>query len=239
MTIGPRVAFVDDMEDQIIKLDEAVREMKAGSIFFNATPHLAVFPDAPLDTVKLLFLDLYYQKDFVPEMSANWVEKIIPKNTEYELVVWSKDTDETDKLLPILDQFSLKPKNVERWQKNRYTDVDKLKAKVKEVTGHIPNLEQITQENFFGEILEVEKDGVLVNCNIGLEKPVFQVRKFDRELLSRVDNLKPGRFVKIIIYTKPGARLIDIMEDLEDRSALFKTPDYFKGLEQSAFFKPE
>lgn len=239
MTIGPRVAFVDDIEDQIIKLDEAVREMKAGSIFFNATPDLAVYPDSPLDTVKLLFLDLYYKKDFDPEMSANWVKKIIPKNTPYELVVWSKDTDETDKLLPILDKIYLTPARVERWQKNKHLDIEMLKEKVKKVTSHIPNYEQITQEDFFGEILEIENDGVLINCNIGFDQPLFQVRKFDPELLSKVRNLKPGSYVKIIVYSKPGARLIDIIEDRQDRSALFITPDYFKGLEESPFFKPE
>ena len=82
MTVGPRVAFVDDIESQITSLDEAVRDMKAGSIYFNANPEYAVYPDAPLDTVKLLFLDLYYSKDFDAEVSfmtsaIGWVRRNI------------------------------------------------------------------------------------------------------------------------------------------------------------------
>jgi len=237
MTIGPRVAFVDDIEEQIAPLDEAVRDLKAGSIFFNANPELAVYPDSPLDTVKLLFLDLFYKKEFDAEMSANWVKKIIPKNTPYELVIWSKDTDEAAKLLPILEKIHLTPSKVDLWQKNKHTQIDELKTKVQEITKLIPNYEQITQEDFIGEILEIEEDGVLINCNLRPGKPAFQVRKFDLELLSKVHNLKPGNFVRIVVYSKPGARLVDIIEDRQDRQDLFQVPDYFKGLEGSPFFK--
>ncbi len=239
MTIGPRVAFVDDVEAQIMPLDEAVRDLKAGSIFFNATPEYAVFPDAPLDTVKLLFLDLYYKKEFDAEMSANWVRKIIPVDTPYELIIWSKDTDEAVQLLPILEKIHLTPSKVDYWQKNEYTDIEKLKAKVYDLTKQIPNYEQITQEDFIGEVLDIEDDGVLINCNLKFGHPVFQVRKFDLDLLSKVHDLKPGKFVKIIVYTKPGARLVDIIEDREDRQHLFQIPDYFKGLEGSLFFKAD
>ena len=80
---------------------------------------------------------------------------------------------------------------------------------------------------------------MLVNCNLKIGFPVFQVRKFDLDLLSKVNGLKPGKFVKIMIYSKPGSRLIDIIEDRQDRQEIFQVPDYFKGLEGSPFFKGE
>jgi len=239
MTVGPRVAFVDDIESQISSLDEVVRDMKAGSIYFNANPEYAVYPDTPLDTVKLLFLDLYYKKDFDPYMSANWVRKIIPKDTPYELVIWSKDTHEAKLLEPILSELHLTPSKTEYWQKSDFIQIEDLKSKVKEITQQIPYYEQITQEDFIGEILEIEDDGVLVNCNLKLGFPVFQVRKFDFDLLSKINDLKPGKFVKIMIYSKAGARLIEIIEDRQDRHEIFQVPDYFKGLEGSPFFVAE
>lgn len=236
MSVGPRVAFVDDIEAQILPLDEVVRDMKAGSIFFNANPEYAVFPESPIETIKLLFLDLYYKKDFDPEMSAQWVQSIIPKNSQYDLIIWSKDTDEVDALLPILEKIQVTPASVDKWQKNKHTDPKLIREKVSEATNKIPYYEQITQEDFFGEIIEVKKDGVLINCKVSPDSPVFQVRKFDTELVSNLSKIEKGVFVKIIMYSKPGGRLIDIAEERQDRSQLFEIEDYFKGLEGSPFF---
>ncbi|HYG40491.1 MAG TPA: hypothetical protein VD908_17805 [Cytophagales bacterium] len=237
MSVGPRVAFVDDIEAQITQLDMVVRDLKAGSIFFNANPEFAVFPESPIETVKLLFLDLYYKKDFDPEMPAQWVESIIPKDTQYDLVIWSRDTDQVDSLLDILDKLKLKPNHIELWQKNHFTGQEELlRKKVSEITRRIPSYEQITQDDFFGEIVSVEDDGVLINCKISSSDPVFQTRKFDRELVSNLSELKTGVFVKISIYSKPGARLIDVVEEKQDRSDLFQVQDYFEGLENTAFF---
>jgi hypothetical protein len=235
MSVGPRVAFVDDIESQITELDAVVRDLQAGSIFFNANPEFAVFPETPIETVKLLFLDLYYTKEFQPEISAQWVKSIIPKKSNYELVIWSRDTDEVDRLFPILEKIELKPTSVEVWQKST-TKPEEIRSRINELTLKLPNYEKIKQEDFYGEIIEVGDDGVLINCKINIEPAVFQVRKFDLDLVSNIANLVNGTFVKIITYTGSGARLIGVFEERQDRSEIFVIEDFFKGLQGGAFF---
>nr|WP_288807958.1 hypothetical protein [uncultured Sphingobacterium sp.] len=237
MQIGPQVAFVDDFKDQIQPLEDAIQELHTGSIYFDATPERNDFPKVPLETVEILFLDLFYQRSFDPEISALWVKKIIPEHSKYTLVVWSKDTDEVQALLDILDEINLTPALYYLWQKTNYNlEKENFKAKMEDLINEVSYNNRVSHEHFIGEIIEVEEDSVLVNCRISQEPVVFQVRRFDKDLLTNVENLELRKYLIINIYTKPGARLIDIFELKRDLKEEFETQDLFKGLEGGAFF---
>lgn len=237
MLIGPQIAFVDDEEEQIKPLEDAVEELNTGSIYFDAKPELNKWPAKPLPSVKVLFLDLYYKKDFDPEISAQWVEKIIPRDSRYTLVVWSRDTDEVQKLIDVLHDIDLIPEYTEIWQKTDYDlKSHDFKPKIEKLIQTVSHENEITQEVMYGEVLEIEDNGILINCRLNMKEPVFQERRFDKEILKNIRDIKIGTYLKITIYTKPGARLIDITEEKKDRRKYFEVPDFFKGLEGGAFF---
>lgn len=237
MNIGPQVAFVDDIKTQMEPLDNILQKLNTGTVFFNAQPDANAFPKETLSTIKLLFLDLYYKNDFDADVSAEWVASIIPPNQKYALVIFSKDTHHEGELISVLQKIDLSPQYVEAWQKTDYPENFDFSNKVSSLLDKLSDRENIEEEIVFGEIIEIEEDGILVNCRLTMENPTFQVRRFNSNLISNIDNVSVGTYLKIRIFTKPGAMLIDIFEEKTDRSNLFKAPDYFSGLENNSFFK--
>ena len=236
-SIGPQVAFVDDVRSQIEPLAKVLtNELHTGTIFFDATPYRTTYPEKPLETIKLIFLDLYYKDDFDPYLPAQWIQRIIPPNTKYSLIIWSKDVHQKEELFLILKEIDLLPEHTEAWAKADYNlEVDSFSKKIKDLIEDIPYEEVIDVEIVFGEIIDIEDDGLLVNCLLNEERPTFQVRKFDIELFGNI-KIKKGVFVKICINTQPGTRKIEVFNETNDLSERFKVPDYFKGLEGTAFF---
>jgi len=205
--------------------------------FFDASPVSSKFPEKPLETVKILFLDLYYKAQFDAELSAQWVQSIISPFSDYTLVIWSKDTHQKDELLTILDYIDLTPAHVETWQKTEFDlDNHNFSNNVEQLITSISGESYYEEDVLFGEVINVNVDGVFINCRLNDEKPTFQVRKFDPKLLGNVEKIEPGVFVRIHIYSKPGARRIDVFEEKKDRSELFEQPDFFKDIDGNAFF---
>lgn len=237
MLIGPQVAFVDDIKREIAPLETALQERNTGTVFFDASPERNRFPEKPIETIKILFLDLYYTANFDATVSAQWVKSIIAPHADYALVIWSKDTHRMDELLSILKEIDLFPTYVQTWQKTDFDlDNHNFRENVEKLIATISEEPYYEEDILFGEIINVTDDGAMINCRLNDQQPTFQVRKFDRKLLGKVDKIEPGVFVRIHIYSKPGARQIDIFQESKDRSELFEQPDFFKGLEGNSFF---
>lgn len=237
MEIGPQVAFVDDIQLQIEPLENVINDLHAGSIFFNATPEASNFPPKPIESIQLLFLDLHYGTiKFDPYRCAQWVTSIVPPNTKYTLIVWSKDTHEKDSLLAVLAELDFYPTYFDAWQKTDY-DLKKFnfESKIKELIASISGTKKST-DILFGQIMDIEEDGYLINCLLNLKNPTFQVRKFDNELFENLHDLQAGNFVKISISTEPGIRKIEVFKEVNDLSEKFLTIDYFEELKDTAFF---
>ncbi|MEO7214552.1 MAG: hypothetical protein ABIX36_17230 [Mucilaginibacter sp.] len=237
MLLGPQVAFVDDIKREITPLENVLKDRHTGTVFFDASTDKNRFPEKPLETVKLLFLDLYYKPTFDAELSAQWVQSIIPPHSDYTLVIWSKDTHQQEELLTILDYIELTPTRVEAWQK---TDFDlenhNFSKNIDDLITTISGEPYYVEDILFGEIINVTDEGVFINCRLNDEKPTFQLRKFDKKLLGNIEKVEAGIFVRIHINSKPGARRMDVFEEKKDRSDLFEQPDFFKGLDGNAFF---
>jgi hypothetical protein len=237
--IGAQIAFVDDVRLEIEGLEMVLaEEVHAGTIFFDATPENSIFPERPLNSVKLIFLDLFYGGKFEAYSSAQWVTTIIAPNTKYALVIWSKDTDMAKELLSVLEESGYLPAYTESWQKTDFNlEEHDFKPMVLKLLDDISDSKEIV-DIIFGEIIDIEEDGLLINCLLGTENPTFQVRKFDMELFQEID-LRVGGFVKICIKTQPGTRVIDVFEESNDLSEKFKIKDYFEHLKGSAFFNED
>jgi hypothetical protein len=92
----------------------------------------------------------------------------------------------------------------------------------------------LNTEMFYGEILEIDENNVYVYCMI--DTGVFQERKFSKELFSHISGLKVNDYVSIVTKTNPGLLIVQVFEMKENLSHLFEKPNYFEGLENSAFF---
>ncbi|MCL1666622.1 hypothetical protein M2T82_00960 [Elizabethkingia ursingii] len=237
MMFGPQIAFIDDEKSQIIPLERAISNFHTGSIYINASPESDDYPSEPIESVKLLFLDLHYGGiKFDPYLCVEWVSRIIPSHSKYILVIWSKDIDKKEELLSVLAEGQLSPTYFEAWQK---TDFDintfDFKAKIDDLINSASDNKKIG-EVIYGQVLEIEEDGFLVNCLLNMKKPTFQVRKFDNELFKGIKGVEIGNFIRILVSTELGARKIEIFSEPNDLSQKFKVVDYFEGLKDTAFF---
>jgi hypothetical protein len=237
MTIGPQIAFVDDVERDIAPLQHALDELNTGTIFFDATPEKSHYPKEPVESVKLLFLDLEYSGKFDPVSSAQWVQSIIPPNTKYSLVIWSKDTDKTSPVLEILDELKLSPAHLERWQKTNYDlQNENFSPVIRQLISSITKLDQGEEDLIYGQVIGIDENSVFINCRISDEMPSFQTRKFDRVLLNNIEKFHVDSYVRIHINTKAGSRQIDFFEEKGNLQKLFDQPDFFEGIDGNAFF---
>jgi hypothetical protein len=235
----PQIAFVDDILEQIAPLNRVLtEEMNVRTVTYIASLEENNFPEKPLESVRLLFLDLYYANSFDAYICAEWVARIIPPNTKYALVIWSKDTDMEDEVMRVLRETDYLPVYQESWQK---TDFDLKKFDFSEKIHELISNISVTKEKVevvFGEIIEIEEDGLLVNCLLDFNDPTFQLRKFDTELFEGI-NKSLGSFVKICIRTQPGTRVIDVFEEPIDLSEKFRVRDYFADLKDTTFYTEE
>jgi len=240
MILGPQVAFIDDEENQIIPLEKAINNFNTGSIFVNASPESKNYPPKPIESIKLLFLDLHYGAiKFDPYISAEWVSRIIAPNTKYILIIWSKDTDKKEKLLAVLAETQLYPTYIEAWQKTEFNfETFDFNSKIDQLIRSTSDNKKIANI-IYGQILEIEEDGILINCLLDLKKSTFQVRKFDHELFNGIKDLEIGSFIRISISTELGTRQIEVFKEVKDLSQKFLAIDYFEGLKDTAFFIEE
>jgi len=110
LSFEPNIVIVDDKKDEVIGLLENYRDEGIGTKFYNAS----IFdgddkPQEPFSGVNLIFLDLYYSSDFDVELCTSWIEKLIPENSFYVLVIWSKDTDHAGEVLDELKDINRVP----------------------------------------------------------------------------------------------------------------------------------
>ena len=90
---------------------------------------------------------------------------------------------------------------------------------------------------FYGEIIDIQKDHILLNCLLDESHSNFQIRRFDiLPFINSVD-LEGGKFISIKVTTKPGIRIFEFLNEPNDLSEKFMKRDPFKGLEGTPFFK--
>lgn len=242
---GPQIAIVDDRRKEIQSIETLLDSYNIGYRYFNADPAEAIYPKAPIETIELIFLDLYYStgfnSEFDPYLCAQWIDMIVPTNKMYYLVVWSRDSDKTSRLLEVLHEIEKPPIWTDTRQKSDYQsdesgyNAEKLLADIEGVMR--TNIRKQIDE-FYGEILAIEEDHVLVNCLLDKSRPAFQIRRFDLSPFRDIIQLTQGAFVLIRVTTRPGSRTFEFLNEPKDLSDLFRRENIFKGVEDTPFFKP-
>ncbi|WP_142684367.1 hypothetical protein [Chitinophaga polysaccharea] len=241
--LGPQIILIDDIKKEAEPLKEFFTERNIGTRFFEVDYVEPAYPDTPITTTELVFLDLFYNTGFGAEFDVHaciqWITKIVPAGQKYFLVIWSKDKSYTDELLQKMREMeSPMPYQVEARSKPDYRLSGENKYDIDRLLNELGLLnkqeeETIVQE-FHGRIIAVEEDCVLINCLIHKETSTFEVRRFDLKLLENFKYQK-GSFLTIRIETKSGSRTIDFFHDDIDRSDLFIKPDDFEDLDDVSF----
>ena len=235
LELGPQVAIVDNVKAEVAVVETSLNELHVGYQFFNADPVDGEFPDKPLETVDLLFLDLYYSSGMElldPYKPAQWVNSIIPDGKPYYLIIFSKDIHDTAKVISVLHEINKVPIFHLIQQKNALNLNIKTLLKIVENKDH-----QISDvEEFYGEIIEVRDMEVVINCLVDPKNLVYQIRRFDKGPLGNI-NLTTGSYLSIKIITKPGERIFEFRNETENLKHLFEQKDIFEKYKNSPIFK--
>lgn len=238
---GPDIVVIDDTEREVRSLLEALETRGINTEYIKVDLAGNMPEHEPINSVKLIFLDLNYNigfgSTFDAEYCAELVSRIIPKDKQYYLVAWTKDVDKTEAVVEVLKEYNVAPVKYSSKLKEKYrtgNDTYNIDTLLDELNAEFNKI--IKLDEFYGEIIEVEDSSVLINCLLDEEKGVYQIRKFDLAPFADYIDLEVGGIILIRSTTKPGSRIFEFFNESNDKKDLFKKPNYFKGLDNSRFF---
>lgn len=151
LSFEPNIVFIDDKIDQVDGIINLYRNEGIGVKYYNAdiaegdSP-----PQSPFSNVNLIYLDLYYKDDFDLELCLGWIDSIVPKNSFYVLVIWSKDPHHKDEIIEGLSKINQIPfitfcetKNDDYKNPDSSFKWTELKAKIDSEINNISELEEL------------------------------------------------------------------------------------------------
>lgn len=152
LSFEPNIIFIDDKKEQVNGIIQLYRNEGVGVKFYNAD---LVYGDSKPDThfsnVNLIYLDLYYKNDFDIDLCLGWIDSIIPKNSFYILVIWSKDTHHSDEIIDALEEIEKKPfatfsetKNEDYKNEEDSFKWSELKQKINSELANISEIEELS-----------------------------------------------------------------------------------------------
>jgi hypothetical protein len=113
-SLGPNIVIVDDKFNEVEGIVEFLAANNIGFKYLNSdTSDGDDHPEKTINTVKILFLDFYYNETFDPEVVAGWIDAIVPEEHFYFLIAWSKHPE---KLNLVLNEL----KNIKGTSKNTF-----------------------------------------------------------------------------------------------------------------------
>lgn len=238
----PKVLLIDDVEAEISDIQTALNERNIITEFVNASPDEIKKRENQLESVELIFLDLYFNTRFNAQISSETcvqiIKQAIKEGKEYYLVIWSKDADEAGEVLDLLEHYGVSPiKTIIRKKgdyeigKHKY-DIERLFEELDHEFSNVTvNIEEID-----GQILDIQEDCVIIDCLLDKEKEIIQKRRFDILPFANIKNLKEGNFITIKIITKPGSKLYEFYSNNSKHlSKLFSKDHFFDGIDENSF----
>ena len=229
----PQVVIIDDKESDVRDLENAFNNLNIGSQYLKADDTEPNFPNKPFENVKLVFLDLVYKEHFGGDnfdayICADWLKHTIPEGKKYILVIWSKDIGNTAELIAAIQEtggtipFEIIQKSKSEYLINNVEDnIQKMLGELGiRIKGPITDVQE-----FYGKVIDIEEDAVLINCLLNENPKFFEVRRFDLQPFQGYIDLREGIFLRIKVTTKPGSRTIDFANEDIDISEKFVKPD--------------
>lgn len=151
--LEPNIVVIDDKKEEVDGIINYYHSSGLGCKFFNAD--LADgdnYPDKPYSDINIFFLDLIYseQQGFDPEVCVSWIRFIVPENSFYTLVIWTKDESKVDAVLNLLKQHKRFPYLFLVENKTNYAQAgdikfnyDSLLDKINNTLENTPGLDEI------------------------------------------------------------------------------------------------
>ena len=244
--LGPQVAIIDNNEAEINSIKYLFNEMNIGNTFIEVDNVSPSFPSEPINSVKLVFLDLFYSDfstDFEPYSCTDWLKAVVPSGAKYILVVWSNDGYRTDELVEVMKETDTPmPYFIETSPKGKYQSGDyeyDIKKLLNDLEYDLNTKFTVSTTEFLGKIIAIEKHSVLINCIINQEASIFEVRRFDKKPFEGYLEPEVGVFLKIKITNRPGSKIYDFFKETDDVADLFKKSDDFSDFEDISFLDDE
>lgn len=229
---GPQVAIVDDNPEEVQGIMDYFDTRNVGYQYFNADIANPQYPEKPLDSVELVFLDLYYSAKFDAEQCAQWVDDIIPDNKQYELIILSKDSHRTEEVISTLLKINKAPRTYDTKQKSDYNKAGGIQQMIDEVKARVS--EGQVQE-FVGQVLDIEEDSIIIDCLVDEENNVFQKRRFEIAPFTNFLNLDGEILITIKVTTKVGSISYEFLNSPYDAHEKFNNDAHFDGIDENSF----
>lgn len=237
----PKVLLIDDVEAEISDIRDALNQRNIITEFVNASPEKLTEREHQLESVELIFLDLYFNTGFnaqiAPDICVQIVKQAIKEGKEYYLVIWSKDADEAQEVLNLLEHYGVSPVKTLIRKKGDYQvgkhkyDIDRL---FEELNSEFSDI-TATVEEIDGQILDLQDDCVIIDCLLDHDSKTFQKRRFEILPFKNIKNLNTGNFITIRIITKPGSKLYEFYNNSKNLKNLFSKEDLFDGIDENSF----
>lgn len=97
----------------------------------------------------------------------------------------------------------------------------------------------IVPEVVYGQILEIDKDSVILRCLVDEDGNLFQKRRFDRQFFEKAVNLAINQLVEVKVYIRQGeVKFTFANSNRQDLTEKFAPKDYFSEFEGSILFQP-
>lgn len=153
ISFEPRIAIIDDKFEEISGILQQYQKQGIGVKYFNA--HLTdpdPKPTIHFSDLNLIFLDVHFTDnigDYDPTHCAAWVDSLLPENSFYILVLWSKETDKKDEILDELRLIKKEPFLFFAEQKTDYQtkdgwDFQKLRKTIDSKLSEYPELDELS-----------------------------------------------------------------------------------------------
>lgn len=153
ISFEPRVAIIDDKYEEINGILEQYQKEGVGIKYYNS--HLTNPDPKPIihfSDLNLIFLDVHFTEniaDYDPTHCAAWVDSLLPENSFYILVLWSKETDKKDEILEELKLIKKEPFLFFAEQKTDYQtkdgwDFQKLNESINLKLADYPELQELS-----------------------------------------------------------------------------------------------
>ncbi len=204
---GPKILFIEDVLSDIQPIIDTLNRKELSNTFIDARPDIPK-PSEPIKSAEIVFLDLHFSAEtmaqFDAAICAGLIEKSVPPNKQYYLVIFSRDTYKADEVLNILMQIDLMPVKAIIKQKNHYdfhkeSEVERL---LNEIDDEFERIQQI--DEVYAEIISVEDDQVIIECLIDENEKIFQTRYLSLLPFSNWE-LQEGKYLLIRTITKLGS----------------------------------
>ncbi len=97
----------------------------------------------------------------------------------------------------------------------------------------------LSQQIIYGQILEIDKDSVILRCLVDEDERLFQKRRFDRQFFEGAVNLVINQLVEVKVYIRQGeVKFTFANSNRQDLTEKFKPKDYFSKYAGSVLFQP-